>query len=56
MKHDSDEEVLPCADKLALDTKQQAEAAATVAEYQHDVKLAPYKCKYCHLWHLKTVY
>ncbi len=47
---------LPCVEKLAFDTKKQAEAAATVADYQRDVQLAPYKCQYCSLWHLKTVY
>jgi len=51
-----DPTALPCADKLAFDTKKQAETAATVADYQRDVKLAPYKCQHCHLWHLKSVY
>ena len=48
--------VLPCAEKMALDTKKQAEAAATVAEHQHGTKLAAYKCQHCSLWHLKSVY
>ena len=47
---------LPCAEKLAFDTQKQAVAAATVADYQRDVKLAPYKCQHCGLWHLKSVY
>lgn len=47
---------LPCADKLALDTKKQAEAAATVAEHQHGTKLAVYKCQHCSLWHLRSVF
>ena len=47
---------LPCVEKLAFDTKKQAEAAATVADYQRDIKLAPYQCQYCSLWHLKSVY
>lgn len=51
-----DETTLPCAEKLAFDSKKQAEVAATVADYQHDVKLAAYKCQHCHLWHLRTVY
>jgi hypothetical protein len=53
---DNNENTLPCAEKLAFDTKKQAEAAATVADYQRDVKLAPYKCQHCGLWHLKSVY
>jgi hypothetical protein len=53
---DKDEAVLPCADKLALDSKKQAEAAATVAFHQHGTKLTPYICQYCGLWHLKTTY
>ena len=56
MLPDTVETPLPCAEKLALDTKKQAEAAASVANYQHDIKLAPYKCQHCHLWHLKSVY
>ena len=51
-----EESQLPCAEKLAFDTKKQAEAAATVADYQHDTKLATYRCQYCQLWHLKSVY
>jgi hypothetical protein len=49
-----EEVVLPCADKLALDTKKQAEDATTVAKHQHGTKLAVYKCQYCNLWHLTT--
>jgi hypothetical protein len=49
------EEVLPCAEKLAFDTEVQAQAAATVAEYQHGVKLKAYQCRYCGLWHLSSV-
>lgn len=52
----TEEEALPCADKLAFDTKEQAEAAATVAEYQHGTKLKPYVCNHCGLWHLSTDY
>ncbi len=49
-----EEETLPCSEKLAFDTKEQANAAALVAEHQRNVKLNSYKCKYCHLWHLAT--
>ncbi|HYH74676.1 MAG TPA: hypothetical protein VD735_01820 [Candidatus Saccharimonadales bacterium] len=47
---------LPCADKLVFDTKVQAQAAATVAAYQHGAKLRPYVCRYCSLWHLSSDY
>ncbi|HSX29583.1 MAG TPA: hypothetical protein VLE73_03425 [Candidatus Saccharimonadales bacterium] len=45
---------LPCAEKLAFDTKQQANAAATVAAYQHGTQLHAYKCHHCGLWHLAS--
>jgi len=51
-----DREELPCADKLAFDTKRQAEAAATVALHQHGTKLHAYRCRYCSLWHLSSDY
>lgn len=55
--HDTEEqEALPCADKLVFDSKKQAEAAAVVADYQRGVTLAAYRCQYCNLWHMKTVY
>lgn len=51
-----DEEVLPCADKIAFDTQKQAQTAATVAAHQHGSNLYPYQCRYCGLWHLSTNY
>ncbi len=45
---------LPCHDKIAFDTQEQAQAAATVAEYQHGTKLHVYLCRYCGLWHLSS--
>ena len=45
---------LPCADKLAFDTKEQAEATALAADWQHGASLKAYKCKHCQLWHLAT--
>jgi hypothetical protein len=45
---------LPCADKLAFDTKAQAEAAAVVADYQHGAAVRPYVCRHCGLWHLAS--
>ena len=51
---DDETPTLPCADKLAFDTLKQAQASATVAEYQHGSALKPYRCQYCGLWHLST--
>lgn len=53
---DDQEQKLPCADKLVFDTKEQAEAAATVAEHTYGNKLRPYVCRYCGLWHLSSNY
>lgn len=47
---------LPCAEKLAFDTKDAAQASAVVVRYQHDTKVKPYKCRYCQLWHLASDY
>lgn len=45
---------MPCEDKLAFDTKQQAQDAANVAAFQHGAKLKVYKCRHCGLWHLSS--
>jgi len=50
----NDDLVLPCDEKIAFDSKKAAQTAATVAEYQHGVKLKPYKCSHCNLWHLAS--
>lgn len=50
------EDVLPCAGKLAFDTKREAQATATTVEYQRGAKVRPYKCRYCQLWHLSSDY
>jgi len=47
---------LPCADKLAFDTKKEAQTAALVADFQHGAKVKAYMCRYCSLWHLATHY
>jgi hypothetical protein len=49
-------DVLPCHEKLAFDTKKQAEAAAVTAHYQHGSVLKVYKCRFCDLWHLSSNY
>lgn len=48
------DEQLACAEKIAYDTKSQAEGAAAAADWQHGVKLRAYKCRHCHLWHLSS--
>lgn len=45
-----------CDDKLAFDSKEQAEATAATAEWQHGTKLKVYQCKNCSLFHLATDY
>lgn len=52
--NDTQEQSLPCSDKLAFDTKQQAQAAAVVAEHTYGSKLHPYICRHCGLWHLSS--
>lgn len=56
MDESQEAEDLPCIDKLAFDTKKQAETAAVVADYQHGTKLRAYQCRYCKLWHLASFY
>jgi len=46
---------LPCADKMAFNTKTDAEATAVVADWQHGTKLRPYLCRHCNLWHLSSI-
>ncbi len=53
--HDT-EIILPCVDKLAFDTQNQAQATATTVAYQHGTKVKPYRCDNCHLWHLASEY
>ncbi len=53
---DSEKAALPCADKLAFDSKKQADAAVVVAKHQHNTDVASYRCQHCELWHLRTVY
>jgi hypothetical protein len=43
-----------CADKMAFDTPEQAEAAAVVAYHQRGVMLKVYHCTSCELWHLSS--
>lgn len=44
----SQDAVLPCADKLAFETKAAAQATGTVSEWRYGGKLTAYKCRYCH--------
>ena len=48
------EKNLSCSEKLAFDTKAQAQTAATVARHQRGIMLRPYLCQTCQLWHLTS--
>ena len=43
-----------CQEKLAFETKEQAEGAKVYARHQYDAKLKVYKCKACMRWHLAS--
>jgi hypothetical protein len=47
---------LPCADKMAFDTLEAAQATATVSEHRYGSKLKVYKCRHCDLYHLASRY
>jgi len=53
MDNDQDQ-AIACQEKLAFDTKQQAEGTALAAEWQHGASLKAYKCRHCGLWHLSS--
>jgi hypothetical protein len=50
----STESVNNCVDKMSFETKQSAQTAATVAYFQRGIRLRPYRCKDCGLWHLTS--
>lgn len=52
----TDQLELPCAHKIAFDTRRQARAAANIANYHYGNRLVTYLCQYCLLWHLATDY
>jgi len=54
MEADEGPAALPCADKMAFDTKDQAEATAVTAGWQHGTQLKAYQCRHCSLWHLAS--
>lgn len=45
---------LPCEDKLVFNSKDEAEATALAADWQHGNKLKAYQCRHCKLWHLSS--
>lgn len=51
---ETEENRLPCADKLAFDTQKEAAATANVAAYRYGNQLKTYRCRYCDLWHLSS--
>lgn len=50
----TEEDRLPCADKLAFDTQKEAAATANVAQYRYGSRLRAYRCRYCELWHVSS--
>lgn len=54
MSNDTNNVVLPCADKLVFDTKAQAQASAVALAWQRGSKLKAYRCTHCGLWHLSS--
>ena len=54
MTIDLAEDGLPCKDKLAFDSRKQAETTATVVEYRYGSSVHAYKCQHCQLWHLSS--
>ncbi|MEI6237171.1 MAG: hypothetical protein WCP03_01040 [Candidatus Saccharibacteria bacterium] len=51
---EQDNQPSKCEEKLAFDTKEQAQASAVVVKYQHGTKVKPYFCEKCGLWHLAS--
>jgi len=46
--------VLPCAEKLAFDSKKDADATANVVHYRYGSHVHSYHCRHCGLWHLSS--
>lgn len=53
-EHAEEEPGLPCKDKLAFDTKREAQATANVAHYRYGGSMHAYVCRHCNLWHLAS--
>jgi|JI10StandDraft_1071094.scaffolds.fasta_scaffold15227_10 hypothetical protein len=47
-------DTLPCAEKIAFDTRKAALATAATSEYWYGSRPHAYHCRYCKLWHLST--
>jgi len=43
-----------CTNKVRYDSKQSAKRFAKALSKKFSVKYYPYKCDYCHQWHLTT--
>lgn len=41
--------------KIIYNTREEAEAASKIAEYDHGIKLGVYKCEYGDHWHLTSL-
>jgi rubrerythrin len=52
--NEDDEQLLPCHEKIAFPTQEQARAAAAIDAYRHGSQLKVYICRYCGFWHLSS--
>lgn len=50
----SDDAPLPCVEKMAFDSKDEAASAGLAADWQHGAQLKAYHCNHCDLWHLSS--
>ena len=51
----TDEDQLPCEDKLVFETQKDAQATANVSHYRYGGQVRPYRCRHCGYWHLASV-
>ncbi|HSH31685.1 MAG TPA: hypothetical protein VK963_03420 [Candidatus Saccharimonadales bacterium] len=56
MNHAKQERKSPCGDKLTYRDAAEAVAVRAYAAWQYggDIRLQPYRCKACGLWHLAS--
>jgi hypothetical protein len=51
---ETNDDVMPCAEKMVFDSQKQAQSTALAADWQHGASLKAYQCRHCHLWHLSS--
>ena len=49
-----EDNALPCVEKMVFNTRKEAQAVGTAADWQYGGSLTAYKCQYCHLYHLSS--